>query len=145
MANSSAFSTSNTYIKYRIEMIENSQDQANNYTNVTVKVYVYRTNTGYETYGSGTCFCTIDGVQYSQSITTSQIITENGIYLFEKTLNITHGNDGTKSLTISASIDHSRFTASENAWTVSLTSIARSSGFSVGTTRTLGSANTITR
>lgn len=75
MAASNWFSTTNSYIKYRIELNVNSQDQANNFSNVTVKVFIYRTNTGYETYGSGTCYCTIDGTQYSKSISSSQKIT----------------------------------------------------------------------
>ena len=143
MAASNWFSTTNSYIKYRIELNVNSQDQANNFSNVTVKVFIYRTNTGYETYGSGTCYCTIDGTQYSKSISSSQKITNTGLYLFEKTLNISHGSDGTKSLTISSSIQHSRFTASENSWTISLDAIARASSFTVDEVRTLGTANTI--
>lgn len=131
MSVSSWFSTSNEYIKYRIEVTVNSQDQANNYSNVTVKVYVYRTNTGYETYGSGKCYCTIDGTQYSQSITTSQKITNSGIYLFSKTLNVTHDNDGSKVLDVSAWIDHSRFDSSTNYYTPALATIPRASAFSV--------------
>lgn len=143
MPNSSWFSTSNEYIKYRVELTENNQDQASNYSNVTVRVFIHRTNTGYETYGNGTCYCTIDGVRYSQSISSSQKITNTGIYIFEKSLNISHSSDGTKSLVISASIDHSRFTASESTWTTALATIARSSSFTVGSTRTLGSSNAI--
>ena len=71
MATSGAFTTSNKYINYRIEVTQNWQDTANNYSNVTVKVFVYRTNTGYTTYGSGTLYCGIDGTSYSQGITSS--------------------------------------------------------------------------
>ena len=141
--NSSWFDTSNEYIKYRIELTVNSQDQASNYSNVTVRVFVHRTNTGYETYGNGTCYCTIDGTRYSQAISSSQKITNAGIYIFEKTLNISHVSDGSKVLFLSASISHSRFTASDSAYNAILPTIARSSSFTVGATRTLGSANVI--
>ena len=69
------FATDNTYIVYWIEIIQNSQNIVNNTTNVTVKVWCKRTNTGYTTTGNGTCYCTINGTQYSASITSSQSIT----------------------------------------------------------------------
>ena len=50
MATSGNLSTSNKYIKYRIIVTENSTNIANNTSNVTVQVQVWRTNTGYETY-----------------------------------------------------------------------------------------------
>ena len=66
--NSPTFSTDNQYIKYRIEVTQNSQSQFGNSSNVTVKVWFWRTNTGYETYGSGTVYCIIDGWQYTASV-----------------------------------------------------------------------------
>ena len=39
MATSNTFNTSNTYIKYRIIVNENSYSVANNTSNVTVKVH----------------------------------------------------------------------------------------------------------
>lgn len=128
MANSSWFSTSNEYIKYRIELTVNSQDQANNYTNVTAKVFVHRTNTGYQTYSSGTCYCQIDGTTYTQAITTKQIVDENGVYVFSKTLNISHDATGTKTLSINAKIDHGRFTSDYHSYSESIPPIARASG-----------------
>lgn len=127
MATSSAFPTSNTYIKYRITVDENSQSVSGNYTNVTVKVHFYRTNTGFETYGTGTIYCTIDGIKYSTRISTSQKITDTPIVLFEKTLNVYHGEDGSKELTVSAYIDHYRFTSDSHSYTQTLTQIGRHS------------------
>lgn len=127
MATSGAFTTSNKYINYRIEVTQNWQDTANNYSNVTVKVFVYRTNTGYTTYGSGTLYCGIDGTSYSQGITSSQKITNSGIYLFERTVNIYHNGDGTKSIWVSAYISHERVTSSDQGFTVTLDTIPRRS------------------
>ena len=127
MATSGAFTTSNKYINYRIEVTQNWQDVANNYSNVTVKVFVYRTNTGYTTYGSGTLYCGIDGTGYSQGITSSQKITNSGIYLFERTVNIYHNGDGTKSIWVSANIQHERVTSSDQGFTVTLDTIPRRS------------------
>ena len=126
MATSSSFSTDNKYIKYRIIVTENSTNVANNTSNVTVKVQVWRTNTGYETYGTGNCYVTIDGVNYSQAITTSQKFTYNSYTeVFSKTLNITHNSNGTKTIYVSSYIDHSRFDSNAQGFNVNLTTIPR--------------------
>lgn len=123
---SSAFSTDNQYIKYRIVVTENSTSVASNSSNVTIKVQAWRTNTGYETYGTGTCFVTIDGKGYSQAITTSQKITYNSYTtLFTKTIDIAHNANGTKAIYASAYITHSRFSSSSQGFSVSLTNIPR--------------------
>lgn len=126
MATSSNFSTDNQYIKYRIVVTENSTNIANNTSNVTVKVQVWRTNTGYETYGTGTCFVNIDGTTYTQAITTSQRFTYNSYTeVFSRTLNITHNDNGTKALYVSSYINHSRFDSTSQGFTVNLTNIPR--------------------
>lgn len=125
MAVSKNFSTSNKYIVYWIEMIQNSQSIANNTSNVTVRVWVKRTNTGYTTYGSGTCTCTINGTRYTSSITSSDTITSSPRKLFERTLNIPHNSNGTKVLGISASISHARFSSGTNSANFTLTTIPR--------------------
>lgn len=128
MATSSNFSTTNQYIKYRIETTINSQNLANNTSNVTVKVFCWRTNSGYETSGSGACYCNINGVDYSNSLSYSKHkITENGIYLFSKTLDIPHNADGTKTLNVSAYITHSQFSSDVNKANFKLTTIPRTS------------------
>lgn len=143
MANSSWFSTSNEYIKYRIEVTQNSQSITNNTSNVTVKVWIYRTNTGYTTYGSGTCYCKINGTTHSASITSSQKITNSGIYLFSKTLDIGHNSDGSKNLYCSAWIKHDRVTADEHGFTTTLTTIPRKSTISSITGGTINSNMTV--
>lgn len=140
---SDAFSTDNTYIKYKIYITENSISVSNNTSSVTVKVKCYRTNTGYTTYGSGTITCTINGTKYTASIDTSDKITSSGIYLFSKTVTIAHNSDGTKTLTVSASIDHSRFTASTHSYSHALTTIPRKSSLTAGN-GTLNTAQTFT-
>lgn len=135
------FATDNTYIVYWIEIIQNSQNIVNNTTNVTVKVWCKRTNTGYTTTGNGTCYCTINGTQYSASITSSQSITSTPRELFTKTMDIAHNSDGTKTLSTSARITHSRFNSTgTGSYNQVLTSIPRVSTFSLNTsTVTLGS------
>lgn len=143
MATSGALSTSNEYIKYKITITQNSQSTANNTSNVTVSVKFYRTNTGYTTYGTGTVYCTINGTKYTAAVTSSQKITNSGIVLFTKTLNIAHNSDGTKKLTVSAYIDHERVTSSSQSYSLTLTTIARKSTLTASN-GTLGTAQTLT-
>lgn len=126
MATSSTFSTDNQYIKYRIVVTENSTSIPNNTSSVTVKVQAWRTNTGYTTSGTGTCYCNINGSSYTQSITSSQKITYNSYTtLLNKTVTIPHNADGTKSIYVEAKIDHARFDSSYHGFTVALTNIPR--------------------
>jgi hypothetical protein len=125
MATSPAMSTTNDKIKYKIMITQNSQSVANNTSNVTVSVRVYRTNTGYTTYGTGTVYCTINGTQYTEAITSSDKITSSGIVLFSKTLNIAHNADGSKTLATSARITHDQFSSSNQSYSQALTTIPR--------------------
>lgn len=125
MATSGALSTNNDNIKYKITINQNSQNVTNNTSNVTVSVRVYRTNSGYTTYGTGTIYCKINGTTYSESITSDDKITSSGITLFTKTLNISHNADGSKKLTVSSWISHSQFTSSEQSYSLDLTTIPR--------------------
>lgn len=126
MATSSNFSTSNRYIKYRIIVDENSTSIANNTSNVTVRVQVWRTNSGYTSCGTGTCYCTINGSNYSQSITTSQKFTYNSYTeVFNRNLNISHNADGSKTIYVSAYISHSVFSSSSQGFNVTLSNIPR--------------------
>lgn len=134
MATSGALATSNDNIKYKITITQNSQSVTNNTSNVTVSVKFYRTNTGYTTYGSGTVYCKINGTTYSASVDSSDKITSSGIVLFTKTLNIAHGSDGTKKLTVSAWIDHSQVTSKEQSYSLTLTTIARATTPTVNVT-----------
>jgi hypothetical protein len=125
MATSPAMATTNDKINYKITITQNSQSVANNTSNVTVSVRVYRTNTGYTTYGTGTVYCTINGTQYTEAITSSDKITSSGIVLFSKTLNIAHNADGSKTLATSARITHDQFSSSNQSYSQALTTIPR--------------------
>lgn len=124
---SSEFDTSNQYIKYRICCLENSINTATNTSNVRITVNIWRTNTGYTTYGTGTVYATINGTQYTQAISSSQAITydDKVSNFFDKTLDIPHNSDGTKTLTVSVHIDHERFSATSHSANFGLTNIPR--------------------
>lgn len=143
MGTSSAMSTSNQYIKYKITINQNWQSVAENYSSVTVTVNFYRTNSGYSSYGNGTVYCKINGTTYTASVSTSQKITNSGIDLFSKTLNIYHNNDGTKTLTCSAWISHDVVSSSEQSYSQTLTTIPRTSSIASINGNTLGDPITV--
>lgn len=127
-----------------IDVTQNSQNIANNTSNVTVKVNAKWTGGSYnllEKSGS----CTIDGTTYTftSPFNTGRTTSGSG-NIFTKTLNITHGSDGKKTLAVSAS-----YTSGVSSGTVSasaskaLTTIPRKSTLSVAN-GTLGTAQTLT-
>ncbi len=145
-ATSSAMSMANKYLKYSITITENWQDKINAISNVTVVVKAWRTNTGYTSYDDGgTCYCKIDGTTYSQGITVSQKVTYNSnTVFFEKTLNIPHNTDGSKTLTCSAWFSGSDvFSASEQSYSQPLTYIPRASSVTCNSFY-IGDSTTIT-
>ena len=122
-----AFDTTNTYIKYRIACLEQSTSTANNSSSVRITINIWRTNQGYTTYGSGTAYVTINGTQYTQAITSSQKITYNDYdsNYFDRTIDIPHGADGKKTLTVSAYISHDRFSSDSHSGYFPMTNIPR--------------------
>lgn len=143
LATSEAFDTSNQFIKFEITVKENYYSVENNSSNVTVTVRFWRTN-GYTTYGNGTVYCYIYDTTYSESVDSNDKITSDGINLFERTLDIPHDDDGTRTLNIAAYISHERFTSESHAFYVDLTTIPRASGLSCRTSWTLGEPITFT-
>ena len=126
MATSPYFTTSNQYILYDIHVDTLSQSIANNTSTIKVWVIAWRTNTGYSTYGSGYCIVNIDGEEYYDEITPSQVISyESDTVLFERTITINHDPDGKKNIYVSCYIDHSRFSSNSQGFNVNLTQIPR--------------------
>lgn len=129
MATSSWFSTDNEYVHWRFEVTVNSQSVQNNTSNVTVRMFVARTNSYVPgTQGHGTAYCEIDGSSYSEyhnHVDEDVYITRSGLYMFTRTVTIPHNADGSKSLTVEGEINYSRFTATNRTFTVALPAIAR--------------------
>lgn len=131
-------------VSITISIEQNSQNIANNTSNVTVKVNASWTSGSYnllEKSGS----CTIDGTKYTFTSPFNTGRTTSGTSnLFTKTLNITHDVDGKKTLAVSAS-----YTSGVSSGTVAasasktLTTISRKSTLSVGN-GTLGTEQTLT-
>ena len=119
--------TDNGYIVFYQIMTPSSQSIPNNTSTVQVDTWVKRTNSGYSTYGTGTVYSTINGVQYATSITTGQTITDTPIRISSKLVTVSHYSDGTFTLPMSAQITHSSFTGAKQSWSVALATIPRAS------------------
>ncbi len=144
MGTSGNMPTSNNYVKYTISIYQNSQSVSGNYSNVTVSVRFFRTNTGYSTYGCGTCYCKINGSTYSATVNSSQKITNSGIILFSKTLDIYHNADGSKYLDTYAWISLNTPLSSNEQWYGEwLSTIPRTSSISSINGDTFGSPITV--
>ena len=144
MGTSNTFSTSNSHVKYNIKINQNWQSIDGNYSNVSVWVDFWRDNSGYTTYGSGTCYCKINGTTYSATVSPSQKITNSGITLFSKTLDIYHNSDGSKYLETSAWISmNTPLSSSEHSYGEWLTTIPRASSISSISGNTFGSSVTV--
>lgn len=113
MAVSGNFVTNNDRVLYNITVTESNVNTANNTSDVTVSVKFWRTNTGYETYGTGTVYCVIDGTTYTAAVTPSQKITNAGIVLFTKKVTILHNSDGSKTINVKARINISGILSSD--------------------------------
>ena len=125
--------TSNRYIVFNIQIVLESQSIEGNYSNVTVREIYRRTNTGYQTYGTGTCYAQIDGTEYTQAVSPSQRIVGSDmgspITLFERNDNIYHSADGSRGLTVygKISIPGAGLSGDYQGYSITLPTIPRAS------------------
>ena len=131
-----AYGTTNKYIVYSINYAYNAQWIENNTTSLKVWIDIWRTNSGYSTYGNGIVYCRINGGLYSAGISTAQRITSTPIRIGEWDVNIPHQPDGTASISITAWFSHSQFSSSEQGFVLTLNTIPRAAnitGFTCST------------
>ena len=131
-----AYGTSNKYIVYSINTQQVTNDINTNATWLKVWIDIWRTNSGYSTYGTGTVYCRINGGLYSAGISTSQRITSTPIRIGEWDVTIPHQPDGTASISITAWFSHSQFNSSEQGFVLTLNTIPRAAnitGFTCST------------
>ena len=118
-------STGNQYIDAKI-VWSSSANTSTNKSTVTAALYYKRNNTGYTTYGTGTFSVTINGTKTSATKTVT--ITESAwVKVVEGTVTVSHGSDGSKSITISASgsISGTTLTSTSVSGTATLDTIPR--------------------
>lgn len=119
------YGTSNKYINYSVNSQEISTNKASNTSVVRVWIDVWRTNSGYTTYGTGTAYARINGTVYSAGISTSQKITSTAIRLLTQDVTVAHDANGSKTISITGWISHQRFSSSEQGYSHTLTTIPR--------------------
>lgn len=119
------YGTSNQYIVLSLNSSESNVEIANNRSLLTVTLDIRRTNTGYSTYGSGTAYIRVNGSTYSRSLTSSDKITSTSMRLITQQIWIPHNSDGSKSVSVTCWISHSRVTSSEQGYAHTLTKIPR--------------------
>lgn len=137
--------TSNDFISCRIVWSSTVTSVANRTSTITASLQYKRTNTGYETYGTGTFSIKIDGTTTSKTATLS--ITEDGwTTAVTATKEVAHGSDGTKSISISGtgSISGTTLTSTNCSGTAKLDNIAVSSSISSAGSVTLGNNCSVT-
>ena len=120
-------STSNQYIDSKIEWSSTSS-VANNNSSVTAKLYYRRNNSGYTTSGTGSFSITINGTTKTSTGVKLDIGT-SWVLAMTATVTVTHKDDGSKSITISAtgSLPPSSLTSTSCSGTATLDTIARAS------------------
>lgn len=141
-------STNNQYIKCKIEWTSTKNVSANT-SSVTAKLYYWRTNTGYRTYGAEKYTLTINGVSksversYSEGI---ELTNSTPVLAHTFTTTVSHNADGKKSITIKATGGKTSgsFTSTTCSGTATLDTIPRATtpSFSTGNLK-LGNTLTI--
>lgn len=136
-------STGNQYIDSKIEWSSTANNSANT-SSVTASLYYKRNNTGFTTQGTGSFTISINGQVTSAS--KHMTITESAwVLAITATKTVSHNDDGTKSITISASgsIPDTTLSSTSCSSRVTLDSIARASTLTSAANKTLGTACSI--
>lgn len=141
-------STNNQYVAAKL-VWSAAQNVTANTSSVTAKLYFWRTNSGYTTWGQCEGSITAGGASqsYSAQISMSGASESTASLAATKTFTVNHNADGTKSLTLSATggISGTSFTSTSLSGTVTLDTIPRATTpVPSTTTPELGSTVTFT-
>lgn len=144
MALSESFTgtTNNQYITPKITWSA-TQDVSGNYSTVTAILTYSRTNTGYTTYGTWSGTITINGTETSDSKRIS-ITYNSNTEAIRASIRVPHNNDGTKSITISATgkISGTTLDSTSISKTIALNTIPRASSITSAGNVTLSETGT---
>ncbi len=135
------FKLSNDHVYALINAEERSYSVESNTSAINLAIYVRRDNTGHTTYGNGTLTGHVDGQPYTQNITTdTKVSGTDWVLFFAKDFIISHQNDGSKTITVTANFNWAR--TGNFLLNCVLTTIPRASTISCGNF-TMGSTGTI--
>ena len=135
--------TSNSGIKSRIEWSAVQDINANTST-ITAKGILYWTS-NLQTWGTGTYYMSIDGVQGSNTVY-AEISYNSNTVVITYTRTVSHNADGTKSLVLdfSGGISGTTLTSIDCQGTITLDTIPRASSFSILSSVNMGSNLSVT-
>ena len=122
---SSWFPTSDNNIEFRIEVVEDYQNEDDNVSTLNVRIYSRRKDNGFKTSGYGTAYIRYGTELHTRVISEECEIIHGGVHLMNTTLIVPHDDDGKKSIYLSAWIQHTHFSTQEYGCTFNLTPIPR--------------------
>lgn len=136
--------TSNTYIVSQI-VWSSTKNVAKNTSEVTATLQLRRTNTGFTTEGTGTFSLTIGSKTYTDTGVHLAISTD-WVTAITRTVTVSHGADGTKTVAMSASgsLPPSSLTSVSCSGSAKLDNIPRASTFTCAASAELGDSIAIT-
>jgi hypothetical protein len=137
--------TSNQYIDAKVEW-SSTPNILTNSSSITAVLYYKRNNAGFTTTGSGKFSIAIDGGTYSTSDGFVVINEYSWVKVMQHSRTIKHNDDGTKSITISASgsISGTTLESTSLSGTATLDFIARASTITSASSIQLGNACSVT-
>lgn len=117
---SGRFGTSNSKIYYVVSVEVMAQYYAESASHLRVEVRAYSTSSSYSVSGTGYCNVSIEGVMYTDNISSSKVIDSSGKVIFSRFVVVNHSNRNSKSLRMTLEVDHTRFLSVVYAHSVTL-------------------------
>lgn len=134
--------TSNSNVDGKVSW-SSTEDVAANTSTVTAELRLWRSNTGYTTYGSGDFNLKIDTDNATVANKSFTLTYNSNTLILSNTAVITHGTDGKKSITISWGGNTDVFDVTEGSGTAVLDTIPRASQINAGYSWTAGGSTQI--
>jgi microcystin-dependent protein len=137
------FGTTNTHVVGDVYWEERNVNTVNNTSDVYIEMRMWRNNTGYETYGTGNFYVSVNGVQLAATGKSYDFTyNSNTLVLSGTVTGIQHNGDGSKAVTVSWSGNgDSGFTINAGSGTAYLTTIPRASTATSSVDFTMGTQN----
>jgi uncharacterized repeat protein (TIGR02543 family) len=106
--NSGGYTTAKSTVNYRLKIEEGTFSASTRSKKVTVSLELWRTNTGYTTYGAGTTYLEFNGTEYStyqNGSNPGKITYNSNTSYFTKDFTAYYNDDGTCNITVRGKID----------------------------------------
>lgn len=134
--------TSNANVDGKVTW-SSTPNTSGNYSDVYVEMRLWRSNTGYTTYGTGNFTVNVNGTPVSVSNKSFTLTYNSNTLILSGTVRVTHNSDGKKSITISWSGSSDVFSVTSGSGTAVLDTIPRASSITSSANWTAGSNLTV--